>query len=86
MANVEKPTHWIKSALVGAACLAGAGYFYWDLTRFEDEGGERRLRQPIAFLYNVAGKWGVVGFFVLCGLASAFFAFQERAKQKAPRR
>ncbi len=64
--------------------LGFAVYLYVDLTKFETEGGERRLWAPLAFLYNIAGKWGAVLFIALLGVAMVVIAIRERAKPKPP--
>ena len=36
-------------------------YMYIDLTQFEASGGVQSMQWILAILYNLFGKWGVVG-------------------------
>ncbi len=61
---------WRVLGFIGFALLmaALAFYFYWDLSRFEEEGGVRRLNRIVWVAYQVGGVWGPV---LLCGALSA---------------
>ncbi len=68
----------LKTALgalaIGILMFLVAGYMWWDLTQLEDYGGSRSVHWVIALVYNIAGKWGVVGVLSLVGLGSLGFS------------
>ena len=75
----------IKTALgalaFGILMFLIAGYMWWDLTQLEEVGGSRTVHWVIALVYNIAGKWGVVGLLSLVGFGSlGFSAFNFIAK------
>jgi len=72
MAYGDKPRNqdrWWHGLFVAALLFGAAVYFYVDLTRFETEGGQRRIHWLLALLYYVLGKEGVAGGLVLGGVA-----------------
>jgi hypothetical protein len=70
----SKDDKWWHSALWGLASFGLAAFLYFDLSAFERDGGTKRVKWYIAFLYNTLGKWGVVGLFVLLGVGLLGFA------------
>jgi hypothetical protein len=62
-----KKDKWWQHVLWAVFCFALAAWLYYDLTKFEEVGGSRRMNAIVALLYNILGKWGAVGFFVLLG-------------------
>jgi len=74
---------WRQSALWGLASFGLAAFLYFDLTAFERDGGTRRVRWYIAILYNMLGKWGVVGLFVFTGLVLSGYAVAKLRSRRA---
>ncbi len=73
-AEEESDAHpWRVLGFFGFALLmAGlALYFYWDLSRFEAEGGVRRLNRIVWLAYQIGGVWGPVLLFGALSAASA---------------
>jgi hypothetical protein len=73
-----KADKWWQLVLWGIALLGFAVWMYFDLSRFETVGGSRRLNVIIALLYNILGKWGVVGFFGLIGAGMAAVGVKQK--------
>lgn len=72
MAESEEPKKgepW-AALIFGLMFLGGSVWAYLDLTRFEEEGGQREVHWLFAWLYNNLGKWGLVGFLALIGLGA----------------
>ena len=69
---------WWHLVLWGAAMLGFALWMYFDLTHFETVGGTKRMNSIIALLYNILGKWGVVGFFGLIGAGMAVAGVKQK--------
>jgi hypothetical protein len=63
-----KKERWWTNFIWAPLMVAAAVYFYIDLTRFEEEGGTRRMNVIIIAVYHVLGKWGVVGVFALAAI------------------
>src|SRR5262245_39943814 len=71
MADQDKlKEKWWLALPFGLAMLAGAVWVYQDLTKFEVEGGTRRINWIAALAYNYLGKWGVVGLLALIGVGA----------------
>jgi hypothetical protein len=63
-----KKGKWWASVLWGLGCEGLAAYLYFDLTQFETQGGTKRMNVVISLVYNMTGKWGVVGLFAAFGI------------------
>lgn len=65
---------------LGCLFLAIGGYFWWEL--YQTEQGEKDGMLPYVLLkiYEVAGKWGVAGFYFLF---SAFCFWKAYSVKKA---
>jgi hypothetical protein len=68
--------------LIAAIVVAGiAVYSYYDLTEFEATGGTRQMSHITAAVYDLLGKWGVVGLggaISLCCLAVGITSFLRK--------
>ena len=53
--------------IFGIAAIALGICEYYDLLALETQGGTRKVHTVIKLLYETAGKWGVLGFFVAVG-------------------
>ena len=73
-----------KSIGLGLLSLGLSAYFYWDLTRFEQSGGSRRLSSMVALIYGLLGKWGVVATFSILGLLLLRLGIQKMGRKPAP--
>jgi hypothetical protein len=56
-----KKDKWWQHVLWAVFCFALAAWLYYDLTKFEEVGGSRRMNAIVGLLYNILGKWGAVG-------------------------
>lgn len=84
---------WSRSGrsniVIGALCLAFAGWIYFNITRIEDLG-QRPFARSSGFIlrpiYNFAGKWGVVGILALLGIGFALVGVLAIRKRRAAAR
>jgi hypothetical protein len=74
---------WWHLLLWGAAMLGFAVWMYYDLTSFETVGGTKRMNSILALLYNILGKWGVVGFFGIIGVGMAAVGVKQKLSDAA---
>lgn len=80
-----KTSKWWQTILWAVAMLAITVYLYWDLTKFEIEGGTRRLWVVLAMAYKLVGKWGAVGIMgALSGLMFFLGISQLRGSLRRP--
>jgi len=65
LANKQpKEKSWILN-LIGLLFFAGLAWWsYSKITGFETGGGYLSLPKPLMLFYDLAGKWGVVGFWL----------------------
>lgn len=84
-AKKEEPKkhEWWLSLLIGIAMLGGSVFIYFDLTKFEQEGGERRMHWLAVLLYEWLGKWGLVGVIILMGLAMTIYGIIQTSRRFA---
>ena len=77
--------HWLLN-LIGLLFFAGLAWWsYSDITRLELKGGYLSLPKPIMLLYDLMGKWAVVGFwllFVLYNLIKGIILFIKEKQDK----
>lgn len=78
-----KKHEWWIALLIGVGILAGSVFIYFDLTKFEEVGGERRMHWLAVLLYNWLGKWGLVGVIVLMGVAMTIYGIVQLGKRFA---
>jgi hypothetical protein len=62
----ERRVAW-ANVIIGAAILLFAYFSYAFFYDLEQRGSSTRIHWLAAFLYNMAGKWGVVGLFGIIG-------------------
>src|SRR5262249_49868546 len=101
MSRDQLPTHdrepWWAHLLAGIVLLGITWFLYFDLSRFEVEGGTRRMQWIVALAYNNFGKWPILGFFSLAGVgliglgisrrvSSIAGQIEARTKQRSARR
>jgi len=67
--------------LFGIAAIGIGIYEYYDLLALETQGGSRKVHTIIKLLYESAGKWGVLGFFVVAGVAALGYAGFKLARK-----
>jgi hypothetical protein len=77
-----RPENPLGDLVIGLLALAAAVYFYFDLSEFESQGGERKLNAIFALLFNGFGKWGVVVPFLGIGVASVWSFTRKRKQQQ----
>lgn len=78
---------WWYYILGGAGIGAVSVYLYLDLTAFEQSGGTRRVTKAIGMLYDLGGKWGVVGTLgalALLSLGVGVWEYWEQKSQPSP--
>lgn len=56
-------------------------YFYF--TDFESQGGSRRLNWVVALLYDLGGKWTVIGVVQVLVIFCVYLAIVELKKRKS---
>ena len=66
---------------VGIGAIAIGIYEYYDLLAFETRGGSRKVHTVIKLLYEIGGKWSVLGFFVAAGVAALGYAGFKLARK-----
>lgn len=76
-----KKHEWWIALLIGIGMFAGSVFIYFDLTKFEEEGGERRMHWLAVLLYEWLGKWGLVGFMLLIGVGMTVYGFVQLGKR-----
>ena len=70
----------LPKLLVGLVIFGAlAIYMYIDLTQFEASGGVQSMQWILAILYNLFGKWGVVGPMVFVLAVGSLKALQMMA-------
>ena len=79
----SKDGKWWHSVGWGVLALALAVYSYYDLTKFEQEGGWRRMKWLLALAYNTLGKWGVVGLLVVLGVVLVGYGVLRKTRKTA---
>src|SRR5262245_41878471 len=79
----KKQEPWWIAFLIGIAMLAGSVFVYFDLTKFELEGGQRRMHWLAVLLYKWLGKWGLVGLMVLIGVALTAYGIVQLCNRLA---
>jgi hypothetical protein len=72
----ERRGAW-ANIIVGSAILLVAYFSYTFFYDLEQRGGSMRIHWLAAFLYNIAGKWGVVG---LIGFFGSVFVYMGAKK------
>lgn len=60
--------------IFGIAAIAVGIHEYYDLLALETQGGTRKVHIVIKLLYDGVGKWGVLCFFVVAGIAALGYA------------
>jgi hypothetical protein len=83
--GAKKEEPWWLALLAGLLLLGGSVWIYIDLTRFEAEGGARKMKWLLVVLYNTLGKWGVVGFMVLGGCGAILHGLSQLRTKRAGR-
>lgn len=58
-----------------------AVYEYYDLLALETQGGSRKVHTIIKLLYEIGGKWSVLGVFVVAGVAALGYAGFKLARK-----
>jgi hypothetical protein len=74
MSDDGEGPNWIH-VLFGVALLIAAIWAYSAITKMETSGGSIRINVILALLYNILGKWGVVGFLSVFGLGAVWVGF-----------
>ena len=64
----EDDTRWWQYFLYGIGSFGIGTWLYIYLSQKEQEGGRIRIQWMIALVYDVLGKWGVVG--ILAGIGA----------------
>lgn len=75
--KTQKPTGILKLILIDIIVTGLAVYFYFDLTKFEKEGGSRNVHTLVKVLYDLGGKWAVVGTLGGISLVCMFFIIKK---------
>lgn len=76
-----KKHEWWIALLIGIAMLAGSVFIYFDLTKLEQEGGERRMHWLAVLLYEWLGKWGLVGLIILVGVGMTIYGIVQTSRR-----
>lgn len=67
-----------------AATFVGLGiYLYFYFTALEIEGGSRRINWVLALLYEVGGKWAVIGLVFILVLFCIYLAMREFRRRQS---
>jgi hypothetical protein len=77
----KQESAWWSNLVIAVLMLAGAGWMYYDLTKLEAEGGTRRVRSIVKAVYELGGKWAVVGIFLALAALFVYLALAARRKQ-----
>jgi hypothetical protein len=81
----EKPAVWWKTLLWGLASLAAAVLLYWYLDSKERSGESFRIQWMLALVYDLLGKWGVAGIFLVIGVVCVVLSARQRQRSAPPR-
>lgn len=71
--------HFILAGIVGSVFTV---YEYFDLTSFERSGETRYMPKPLALVYDLTGKWGVVGLGIAISVLLLFVGIQSYIDEK----
>lgn len=82
-AEPKKDLPWWISLLIGIGMFVGSVFIYFDLTKFEEEGGERRMHWLAVLLYKWLGKWGLVGLVIVMALAMTVYGIVQLSNRLA---
>ena len=76
----------MHAAVIGGAIAGplGAIYYYHGLTSFERDGGSYEIHALWAMLYDIGGKWAVVGFFGVSGVLCILMLLKHRFGSGTP--
>ena len=77
-----KKDKWWQFMLYGVVALGFSAYLYWDLTKFDEEGGTRRMSWFVLIPYQLLGKWGAVGVFVALAGFMFYCGIEEMRKSR----
>jgi len=83
-----KHSSWYALAIYAAMSFAVAGYCYSEITTLETSGGSIKIPMLLMLPYEVAGKWGLVGFLGAIGVywlaLGVVRAFGARSQERVP--
>jgi hypothetical protein len=72
----------MKNFLWALLLFGFGGFLYWYFTDFETAGGTRRINSLLAVMYNLGGKWLVVGLMAGLGLIFVIAGIVSLSKKK----
>ncbi|HZK79658.1 MAG TPA: hypothetical protein VFC46_01290, partial [Humisphaera sp.] len=81
-AGAEKDQKWWVSILVGVALIAAGLFEYYDLGKWEVEGGRRYMPSLLSLAYHTVGKTGVLIFGIVLGLIMIGIGVFKRLRGK----
>jgi hypothetical protein len=80
--RAESDDKWWKTALYSGFMFALAGFLYFYISNAEAKGGSIRMWWLLILVYDVIGKWGVVGIVVALGVGLLAVATSEFRKAR----
>lgn len=75
-------THLLWGTIIGIALIAFGIYMYFDLAAWENSTEQKSLHALLWFIYDIAGKIGVTGFFSAIGLLLIFTGYKKTKNLK----
>mgnify|MGYP003680832734 CR=1 FL=1 len=76
-------THLLTGTLIGVAMIAFGIYMYFDLAAWENSTEQKSLNSLLWFIYDIAGKIGVAGFFSIIGAGLIVNGYIKTKAEKA---
>ena len=81
--EIKNPKKPLIIAILIAIFVIGVGIWqYFEITRWEQEGGTIEMNRLINFIYDIAGAIGVLLFFVAFGVFMLFSGYSSYKNKK----
>jgi hypothetical protein len=77
VSNPNEKTSPLAQIGWGVVLIAAGIILYFVFDNFEKEGGRMRMNAIVLLVYNIAGKWGVMGLLSGGGAIATFFGVKN---------
>lgn len=68
---------------IGGIFVCFSVFLYFYFTDFESQGGSRRINWVVALIYDLGGKWAVIGVVQVLVIFCVYLAIIEFKKRKS---